>query len=258
MVQELLSLMPPHTRYCEAFFGGGAFLINKPCEGVAEWANDLNYDLTNFWSVLRDETLFKRFSRYVENTPFSEVEFRRYGERIKFAEHGEDVHGAVRFFVRNRQSRQGLSRDFATPTSRLRRGMNENVSAWLTAVDGLPEIHARLRRVEIRNQDAEEFIRELDNADTLFYCDPPYMHDTRSSTGEYGEQEMDSSQHVALLNVLTELKGKFMLSGYRNDLYDNLANQCGWRCVEFDRPNQASSKREKERKTECVWMNYGA
>lgn len=253
MVKELLSLMPPHTRYCEAFFGGGAFLLNKPCEGIAEFANDLNGDLMNFWRVLRGSD-FGLFKKWCDLTPFSRPEFEELDSRGRVGK--EDVYKAWRFFVRNRQSRQGLGRDFATPTSRTRRGMNENVSAWLSAVDGLPEIYARLRRVEIRCQDAKDFIRELDSPETLFYCDPPYMHDTRSSTGEYGEQEMDRTDHEALLHCLKKIEGKFMLSGYLNEVYDVHAREAGWRRKDFDRPNQASSKREKERKTECVWMNY--
>jgi DNA adenine methylase len=257
LAPKIIELMPPHTRYCEPFFGGGAVLLQKPCDGVAEFANDLNRELTNFWSVLRDETLFKRFGFHVVSTPLSQIEFdRARKDNFRFADHGEDVHGAVRFFVLNRQSRQALGRDFATPTSRLRRGMNEQVSAWLSAVDGLPEFHARLKRVEIRCMDAKEFIRELDSPETCFYCDPPYMHETRNTTKEYGEHEMSHADHEDLLVCLSEITGKFLLSGYRSELYDEAANQWGWRRIDFEIPNQASSKRTKEIKTECVWVNY--
>lgn len=133
--------------------------------------------------------------------------------------------------------------------------MNEQVSAWLSAVDGLPEFHARLRRVEIRNQPAVDFIRELDSPETCFYCDPPYLHDTRSSVGEY-QHEMSYADHKELLCVLSSVKGKFLLSGYRSELYNVAESELGWRRIDFEIPNQASGKKKKEIKTECVWVNY--
>lgn len=249
LAQRIIELMPPHTRYCEAFFGGGAVLLQKPCEGVAEFANDINRELTNFWRVIRDQPKYGKFQQLVECTPLSKVEFETA------AESDCPIESAVSFFVRNRQSRQALGRDFVTPTSRLRRGMNEQVSSWLSAVDGLPEFHARLRRVEIRNQPAVDFIRELDLQETCFYCDPPYLHETRSSTGEY-LHEMTLGQHADLLECLSKIEGKFLLSGYRSTLYDDWAAKCRWNRRDIEIPNHASGKRKKEIKTECVWMNY--
>lgn len=252
LAPKIIALMPPHVRYCEPFFGGGAVMLQKPCEGVAEFANDLDFRLTNFWLVLQKPEWFETFHRTVSCISLSQVEFDVAKELI---DDPEPV-AAAAFFVRNRQSRQALGRDYVTPTSRLRRGMNEQVSAWLSAVDGLPEFHERLRRVEIRCQDAKDFIRELDSPDTCFYCDPPYLHETRSSTGEYGQHEMSVADHAALLNVLESIAGKFLLSGYPSQLYDAAALRNGWRYVDFEIPNQASSKRTKEIKVERVWMNY--
>lgn len=263
LAQKIRALFAPHTRYCEPFFGSGAVLFSGDGEAVAEFVNDLDGHLAHFWQVMAHELYFEKFQRAVEAVPFSEPRF----EQAKKASEtlatmvdtripgGLDRIGrAVRFFIINRQSRQGLGRDFATPTSRLRRGMNEQVSAWLSAVEGLPEFHARLKRVEIRCQDAKDFIRELDSPDTLFYCDPPYMHETRSTTKEYGDHEMSDEGHHNLLCCLKLVKGNVVLSGYRSAMYDDHLSK--WRRVDFEIPNQASSAKTKERKIECVWMNY--
>lgn len=257
LAAKFVELFPPHTRYCEPFFGGGSVLFARDGNGVAEFVNDLNYHLTNFWNVLQNDVLFEDFKRIIDATPFSSFEFSTAKLDEELNPQGEHLLAmrAACFFVRNRQSRQGLGKDFATPTKRLRRGMNENVSAWLSAVDGLPEVHARLRRVEIRNQPAIEFIRELDLPDALFYCDPPYLHETRVSTGEY-RHEMTASEHKELLNCLNNIKGKFVLSGYRSVMYDNHADEHGWNRVDFEIDNKASGKKKKEVKVECVWMNY--
>jgi len=251
LAQKIRSLFPPHTRYCEPYFGSGAVLFTGDGDGVAEFANDLDRELTNFWMVLRDTP--DRMLRKLWATPLGRWFFEEAAENLKS---DDRLQRATAFFIRNRQSRQGLGKDYCTPTSRLRRGMNEQVSAWLSAVDGLPEFHQRLRRVEIRCQDALDFIRELDSPETLFYCDPPYLHETRASVGEYGGLEMSAEDHEKLLHYLHRIRGKFVLSGYRSELYDRFAAVAGWRRVDFEIDNKASNAKEKPRKIESLWMNY--
>jgi DNA adenine methylase len=252
LANRIVELMPPHTRYCEPYFGGGAVLFARDGEGVAEFVNDLNRGLWNFWNVLRDEDMYRQFIRYIQACPFSQDEF---GYSSAFPDGPREIVNAATFFIRNRQSRQGLGKSFATPTSRLRRGMNENVSAWLTAVDGLPEFHARLRRVEIRNQDAVKFIAELDSQDTCWFLDPPYVHETRTVTDSY-EHEMTAEQHQTLLDRLGTIKGKFILSGYPSEMYAAAEAKYGWRHIDVHIDNKASSAKTKEVKIERLWMNY--
>ena len=250
LAKKIVSLMPPHKRYLEAFAGGLSVLLAKPCEGVSEFVCDTNGELTNFWRVLAYTP--DRMLRALWGTPLSQAEFIASGA----ANPSDNVMRATAFFIRMRQSRQGLGKDYCTPTSRIRRGMNENVSAWNTVIDGLPEIHERLRRVEVWFSSAIDAIKKLDRADLCTYCDPPYLQETRSTFGEYGDHEMIAEDHYELLECLASIKGKFLLSGYHSNMYDSFAEERGWRCVEFDLPNNASSGKKKERKTECVWMNF--
>ena len=57
--------------------------------------------------------------------------------------------------------------------------MSGVISRWLGAIEDLPLIAERLLRVQIENRPAIDVIRLYDSPDTLFYCDPPYVHDTR-------------------------------------------------------------------------------
>ncbi len=257
LAKWIISLMPPHTHYVEPYFGGGSVLLHKNPEGVSEVVNDLDGNLSSFWRVLQDPEMFEQFRRRVEATPFCEGQFA--DAKAVLAESKEDsptLDIAVAFFIRARQSRQGLMKDFATLSrNRTRRGMNEQVSSWLTAIDGLQDVHARLKRVVILNRDATDVITSQDGPHTCFYLDPPYLHETRATTRDY-QYEMTAEQHEALLRRLTGIKGTFLLSGYGNALYERYATEAEWNCHEFEIPNNASSRSKKETKTELIWTNY--
>src|SRR5262249_18449155 len=100
-----------------------------------------------------------------------------------------------------------------------------------------------------------DVIESQDGPRTLFYCDPPYLHETRTVTDAY-HFEMTASDHECLLNVLAKIEGKFLLSGYHSDLYDQFATSHGWRWEELEIDNKAPSGDTKEKKIEVVWMNY--
>lgn len=273
----IIGLMPAHLHYVEPYFGGGSVLLARDPErnwmssdgsqleaalqGASEVVNDVHGELTNFWRVLQDEHDFQRFLRRVELTPFSEAEFHTafdYSQHALQQESsiGDRVERAVRFFILARLSRQGLMRDFATLSrNRTRSRINEQVSAWLSVIDGLPDVHQRLRSVVILNQDACDVIRRQDGSNTLFYCDPPYLHETRSSTGEY-HFEMTVDDHRRLLETLSNIEGKFLLSGYPSQLYQEWQDRCGWNCHQMKIDNKAARGKSKEIKLECLWCNF--
>ena len=252
LASKIIALMPPHLHYVEPFFGGGSVMLEKPYEGVSEVANDLNRELSNFWNVLRCPLRFADLARLLEATPFSEVVWKDAGEY----HNDPTVAHAFAFFVRCRQSLAGRMDSFAPLSrTRVRRGMNEQASAWINAVDGLPAVHARLRRVVVLNRKAVDVIRQQDGEQTLFYLDPPYLHETRATTGEY-KHEMTADDHGELLTVLASIKGKFLLSGYDSKMYQNYEHVMGWHRRVFELPNNSAGGETKRRMQEIVWMNY--
>lgn len=250
------SMVPPHVHYVETHAGALSMLLAVSGEGVSEVVNDIHGPLTNFWRVLACPEMFQEFRRTVEATPFSKPEWERSDRAVTNWEIWTQAQAAAYFFILCRQSRQGLMKDFATLSkTRTRRGMNEQASAWLTAVEGLPEIHARLKRVVVYNEDANVVIRREDGPTTFFYCDPPYRHETRETTGDY-EHEMTDAHHEELLATLGAADGRFMLCGYPSAMYTGYAQARGWHCRTRAIDNKASSAKVKSVKTECVWMNY--
>src|SRR5262245_12487789 len=216
LASQIVSLMPAHTHYCEAFAGGLAVLFAKPFEGVSEVINDLNGDLTGFWRVLQNDDTFARFIHIVQAVPFSRPEWEKASNHVR----GEDaVADAAAFFIQCRQSMAGRMESFAPLSrTRTRRGLNEQASAWLTAVEGLTAVHARLKRVVVENDNALAVIKREDGPGTLHYLDPPYLDSTRTSPNVYAH-EMSVADHKDMLDVLRGCRGKCMLSGYDSDLY---------------------------------------
>ena len=248
--------MPPagsYTHYTEPFFGGGSVLFGLSGEGVSETVNDICEELSNFWNILRGDRTFLSFRRMVENVPLSEPLYNESSN--KPIQSVDEIDRAVRFYIKIRQSRQGLGKSFRTPSKRLRRGMNENVACWLTSVEGLPEIHKRLKRVEIRNMKFDRFLNLFDHDKAFHYLDPPYVHESRTAKDAY-KYEMSVEDHTNLLTILENIKGKFLLSGYPSDLYDTFAKKNGWNSISIKIDNKASSKAKKPQMTEVLWKNY--
>ena len=255
LAHRIIALMPAHKHYVEPYAGGLSVLLAKAPEGVSEVVNDLNGELSNFWTCLRDGLWFAEFLHMVQTTPFSEERWQS-AARMEPGGCSSNIVRAYAFFVLCRQSLAGRMKSFTGVTkTRTRRGMNNEVSAWLTAVEGLPAVHARLKRVLILNRPALDVIRGHDTPNTLFYLDPPYLHETRVTTKDYAH-EMSEQQHAELLVALTNIKGKFLLSGYPSNLYDEQARVLGWTRHDFPTANHAAGGKTKRVMTESVWTNY--
>ncbi len=248
LCQRIIEHFPPHHTYLEPFGGAASVLLNKP-RSVVEVYNDLDERITRLFRVLRDHGA--ELQRRLTLTPYSEVEFEEAEQAA-----GDEIEQARKDFVRWRLSLGGRGDSFSFTLHRVRRGMADVVSGYLSMIDEeLPRIVERLRTVEILRRPALDVIRTWDNPQTLIYCDPPYLHSTRheSSRSVYG-CEMSAEDHRELAGVLSRCRGKVVLSGYPSDLYDELYR--GWRTVEFDMPNHAAGGRSKARKQETLWMSW--
>jgi DNA adenine methylase len=246
----LVPLLPKCHHYCEPFAGSGAVLLNRAPSPV-ETYNDIDGEVVTFFRVLRDQK--EKLIEAIGLTPFSREEF--YRALSTNDESLSDLERARRFFVRARQVRTGLAQTaslgrWANCKNTSRSGMSGVVSRWLGSLEMLPQIAERLLRVQIENRPADEVIQLYDCAGTLFYCDPPYPHETRGDTKSYGF-EMTNEEHSKLANILSKAKGKVAISGYRCDLLDTLYK--GWR--RFDAPSKHCHSIKKSRQ-ESLWMNY--
>ena len=245
----LLPLLPACHHYCEPFAGSAAVLLNRAPAAV-ETYNDLDGEVVNFFRVLRDQP--EALTRAIALTPFAREE---YHDALSPAEGLPAVERARRFFVRARQTRTGLAQTaslgrWANCRETSRGGMSGVVSRWLGSVEGLPEVAARLLRVQIENRPAIDLIRLNDGPETLFYCDPPYVHASRGDARAYGH-EMTDAQHEALAAALRAARGKVAISGYRCALMDRLYGD--WNRYDA---SEKQTHSVKDLRRESLWANY--
>lgn len=246
----LLPLLPKCHHYCEPFAGSAAVLINREPSPV-ETYNDIDGEVANFFRVLRTQK--KRLVEAIALTPFSREEFctavSLNGDKIS------NLERARLFYVRARQTRTGLAQTsslgrWANCKNTSRAGMSGVVSRWVGGLGALSDIADRLIRVQIENRPAIDVIRLYDDAQTLFYVDPPYVHETRGDAKAYGS-EMTDAEHRELALTLQACHGKVAISGYRCDLMDALYK--GWK--RHDAPAKMCHS-VKQTRCEALWTNY--
>jgi len=225
-------------------------LINREPSPV-ETYNDIHGDVVNFFRVLREQK--DELIEAIGLTPFSRAEFEK--AITEPTDRLSDLERARRFYVLARQVRTGLAQKasigrWAHCLLTSRAGMAGAVSRWLGAVEDLPHIAQRLLRVQIENAPAIEVINRYDSEETLFYCDPPYPHQSRGDANAYAN-EMTDNQHRELAEVLHKVKGKVALSSYKCSLMDELYGD--WDFVEAKEKIIHSVKTTR---TEVLWVNY--
>jgi DNA adenine methylase len=247
----LLPLLPKCRHYCEPFAGSAAVLINRN-PSLIETYNDLDGEVCNFFRVLRDQK--DELVEAIGLTPFSREEFSIACE-LDVAQ--SPLERARRFYVRARQVRTGLAQTasigrWANCRDTSRAGMSGVVSRWLGAVEALPQIAERLLRVQIENRPAIDVIELYDSKETLFYCDPPYVHDTRGDSKAYAH-EMTDEQHRVLADVLNRVQGMVAFSNYDCDLIKKLYPAKRWRKIIGPEKTIHSTK---DTRSEVLWVNY--
>lgn len=253
----LLPLLPHTKTYVEPYGGCMAAMLNKPKSPI-EVYNDLNSEVYNLFRVIREE--LEELSRLLNYTVYSREDFT---VAAKGVEGVNNVEKARLFFVKLLQSR------LCNPTNKLtsgrwnfsttskcgrwgaRNNMPQGVSRFISKVDMLPEIAKRIRQIQIENYPALRVLELYDSPETLFFCDPPYPHESRTKHNIY-KYEMSEKDHRELAARLNGVKGMVAVSGYDCDLMNELYG--GWR-VHKEKVKQVNYNGPSTRQ-EVLWTNY--
>jgi DNA adenine methylase len=247
----LLPQLPDCLHYCEPFAGSGAVLLNRQPSPV-ETYNDIDGEVVNFFKVLRENK--DALIEQIALTPFSREEF---GIACELDPDLTAIERARRFYIRARQVRTGLAQTasigrWANCKNTSRAGMSGVVSRWLGGIEQLDFIAERLLRVQIENRPAIDIIKLYDGKETLFYCDPPYIHETRGDSKAYGF-EMTDFDHKELAETLNSIEGFAAVSNYECELMEELYPSSKWTKIYSPEKTIHSTK---DVRTEVLWVNY--
>jgi DNA adenine methylase len=249
----VISHFPPHESYVEPFGGSAAVLLQKT-RSALETYNDLDGEVVTFFQVLREQT--EALVRLIELTPWARAEYA-----LSYEPTDDPLERARRFFVHAWMSIGGTSRQSAwTSGWRYIKTVNARwkgpAETWCM-LDHLYDVANRLKGVQFECRDALEILPRYDGARTLFYCDPPYVFSTRSGhAGRMYAHEFQDEQHVRLAEVLGDLQGMVVLSGYPSGLYAELYEQRDW--VRVNTEAKVNGGRGDGKRIESLWLNAGA
>lgn len=236
----IIEYIPEHKVYVEPYFGSGGVFFNK-VPATIETLNDLNSDVTNYFTVLRNNP--EELIRLLELTPFSRDEYNNSYMQEKC----NDIERARRFAVQCFMG-YGCSNNYKNGFRSSQQGHSPRTTkAWNKLPETLKLATLRLKDAQIENLPAVEIIKRYNTKDVFIYADPPYLHGTRK--GYLYKHEMTDEQHIELLETLLVHPGKVLLSGYDNELYNKILQ--GWNKAYKDTTAEAGIKR-----TETLWFNY--
>lgn len=196
--KQIISEIPDHKTYCEVFSGAAwVFFRKKP--SAVEVLNDLDSDLIAFYRVVQAhlEEFLKQFKWLLTSREWFEDWKSQLDSRGL-----TDIQKAARYYYVQRQAFGGRvrGRTYGVQPDRKPRinlvRMEEEMSA----------VHLRLAQVWIENLSWQQLIPRYDRLDAFFYCDPPYFE-----CPDY-KHNLVLEDYVAMAEILSQIKGKFLLS----------------------------------------------
>ena len=116
------------------------------------------------------------------------------------------------------------------------------------------DIAKRLENVQIENVDACKIIESRDAENSFHYADPPYIDSNQAHYGGYNEID-----YKRLLDTLSNVKGKFLLSSYPSAILDEYIKRFGWYTKTFTKTLSASkgvAGQKRKTKVEVLTANY--
>ena len=131
---------------------------------------------------------------------------------------------------------------------------NSEPRRYFKKIKNIAKAAARLRNAYIMNDNAVSLITKIDSDNILFYLDPPYPDTIKNYYHSFSMDEFE-----VLLNTLTKIKGKFLLSCYDNDMIIKFEQKFGWNRFVFEKRRISDSKNSGKNKQFCsesLVMNF--
>lgn len=241
---EIIRRIPEHTLYASVFAGGAAeFFAKEPSE--IEILNDTNKEVMNFYHMVK--TKFIDLEKMIRISLHSRS-LHSDAAVIYAASHlFSDIQRAWAVWILAAQSFSSML-DGTWGYDKTRNQTTKKVESKKLAFT--EEYAIRLQNVQLECADALYIIRSRDTPKSFFYCDPPYFN---SDCGHYGGYTKGDFQ--TLLNALTDIEGKFLLSSYPSPELTAFTVARGWHTVQFEQ-QVSVNKGSGKKKIEVMTANY--
>ena len=179
----ILPLLPEDAVFVADVFGGsGAIALN--CFKVSDGRphpqviyNDFDSRLVTFFRVLRKHP--EELCRAISLSPHSRADFDEATDRAAWKELDDEIEKARRVFVGVSQSMQSLLRSGANQWSYSKSGYH--VRTPQTNAGILAKVADRLQFLSLENKPWDDLLARYDCEDAVFYLDPPYLPEARTS-----------------------------------------------------------------------------
>ena len=205
MADMIITMFPQHKIYCEPFFGGGAVFFRKNLSYL-EVINDIDDKLMNFYNVTQNN--FEELKSLIDQTLNSETQYLHAKDIWNDRTPAGNVENAWAIWLIT-NSIFGGSMHGGWKWSNGTQGSHTGIYIENKRNQFSKLIHNRLKNVQISCRDALKVIPERDSTDSFFYIDPPYPGTYQGHYTGYSFKDLYN-----LLIVLSDIKGKFILSNY--------------------------------------------
>lgn len=249
---QIISGLPKHNAWVEAFCGSAALTLAKPPSPI-EVINDYDDQVVNVFEQLRCNA--KQLCEAVALTPYSRAEFEAARGLTWVA---DPLESARRFLVATMMTINATIGEkgrcgFSFSNSYSRGGREARVNRWYKLPERLEQVVERLRGVRVEKREACDLLAIFaDRPATLVYLDPPYYVQREH---KYVIDANDREYHARLLDACNRARCMILLSGYENELYDELLKPAdGWTRREIRARTKNATGQDSER-TEILWMN---
>jgi DNA adenine methylase len=246
LVPYILPRIPKHSLYAEPFCGGAAIFFAKE-QSEIEVLNDTNKEMMNFYRVVQND--------------FTSLE-----KEIKITLHSRDLHRKATVINNHPDMFSEIKRAWAVWVL--------SVQSFCAQLDGnwgydrtenrtskhvqskkesfTEDLAIRLQNVQLECTDALYVINSRDSANSFFYCDPPYYN---SDCGHYDGYSLEDFEK--LLDTLSKIKGKFLLSSYPSEVLLKATKKYKWNMWSLEQRVTVNAKSGYlKRKVEVMTANY--
>ena len=247
--KTIVKLMPPHKRYVEVFAGSAKVLFAKePSE--MEVINDADKKIANlFYCVAFHFQEFWDKAKWLLHSREMRKTLREKVQASEPPQLGDVEHAIATYYV--------ILGSFSGHGAGFGYAINQPFYNMMITrkILNLRAIRKRLKKVIIECKDFEELIKTWDTEETFFYCDPPYY-----GAENYYDVPFKKEDHERLLRTLKQTKGKWMLSGYHSELYDEVLKGYPYVEKKISKPSYGITKNSKSKTrptaTEVLWFNF--